>query len=93
MELVFTETATGSWSAEFEATADFNLHIEGVAEGNVRVYQRGTPSGKYADVRSATPYPSFSYVYDFDFTALVYPKYIKVICPNEPEVAVVTMVE
>lgn len=91
MELNFTmNEKNGSWESEFKVESDFNLHIEGVAEGNVRVGQRGTPSGKYADVRSATPYPSFSYAYDFDFSALVYPKWIKVVCPNEPEVAVVT---
>lgn len=90
MELVFTKNDSGSWYAEFEVTADFNLHIEGVAEGNVRVYQRSTPDGEYADVRGATPYPSFGHVYDFDFAALIYPKYIKVVCPNEPTKAEIT---
>jgi hypothetical protein len=79
--------------SEFEVTADFNLHLEGVVEGNVKVYQRGTPSGGYAYVRTATPYPSFSKVYDFDLSALVYPKYIKVECPEQPSKAVVTFAE
>lgn len=73
-----------NWEAEFEATADFNLHIEGVPEGQVRIYQRGTSDGEYAYVREATPYPSFADVYDFDFSALVYPKWIKVVCGNKP---------
>lgn len=73
-----------NWEAEFEATADFNLHIEGVPEGQVRIYQRGTSDGEYAYVREATPYPSFSDVYDFDFSALVYPKWIRVVCGNKP---------
>ena len=76
--------------SEFTATADFNLHLEGVVEGNVKVYQRGTSSGEYAYVKTATPYPSFSKVYDYDFSALVYPKYIKVSCPIMPTGAVVT---
>lgn len=73
-----------NWEAEFEATADFNLHIEGVPEGQVRIYQRGTSDGEYAYVREATPYPSFTDVYDFDFSALMYPKWIKVVCGNKP---------
>ena len=92
MTLNFTKNhASGAWVAEFEATSDFNLHIEGVVEGNVRVYQRGSADGAYAYVRTATPYPSYSNVYDFDFTALVYPKYIKVVCPVQPSMAEVTM--
>lgn len=91
MTLNFVQTAEGC-VAEFTATSDFNLHIEGVKEGDVRVYQRGTSDGEYAYVRAATPYPSFSNVYDFDFAALVYPKYIKVACANMPTKAEVTMV-
>ena len=45
MELNFTKQE-GVWAAEFEVTADFNLHIEGVAEGKVMVYQRGAADGK-----------------------------------------------
>ena len=89
MDLNFTKQAEG-WVAEFAASSDFNLHIEGVKEGNVKVYQRGTARGRYAYVRAATPYPSFDTVYDFDFSALVYPKYIKVVCNEEPTKAVVT---
>lgn len=73
-----------NWEAEFNVTADFNLHIEGVPEGQVRIYQRGTSDGEYAYVREATPYPSFSDVYDYDFSALVCPKWIRVVCGNKP---------
>ena len=90
MEINFTKQ-DGAWVAEFEATSDFNLHIEGVVEGNVKVYQRGSASGGYAYVRGATPYPSFSNIYDMDFSALVYPKYIKVVCATEPTMAEVTL--
>lgn len=90
MELVFN-LKTDRWEAEFEATADFNLHIEGVKEGNVSVFQRGSAEGEYAFVRNSTPYPSLSVnVYDYDFAAVVYPKYIKVSCATEPTMAVVT---
>ena len=94
MELNFIlNENSGAYVAEFKATSDFNIHIEGVVEGNVRVYQRGTADGEYAYVREATPYPSFSNVYDFDFAAAVYPKWIKVVCPVMPTKAVVTTAE
>ena len=89
MELNFIKKENG-WVAEFEASADFNLHIDGVLEGNVQVYQRGTTSGGYALVRGATPYPTYGKAYDSDFSALVYPKFIKVVCATEPSYAVVT---
>ena len=89
MELNFTKENNG-WVSEFEATADFNLHIEGVREGNVRIYQRGSASGDYAYVRGATPATTYGNVYDFDFSALVYPKFIKVECATEPTLAEVT---
>lgn len=86
MEIKFTKNGE-KFVSEFTATADFNLHLEGVVEGKVKVYQRSTAEGEYAYVRAATPYPSFSNVYDYDFSALVYPKYIKVVTDVEPEVA------
>lgn len=91
MELNFIlNENTGSWVAEFDATADFNLHIEGVAEGNIRVYQSGVKGAEPAFVRGSTPYPSLSKVYDMDFSAIVYPKYIKVVCADQPTMGVVT---
>lgn len=92
MELKFTRK-DGVWVSEFEASADFNLHIEGVLDGNVKVFQRGTPAGEYAFVRGATPYPAYDKVYDMDFAALVYPKYIKVTCETEPTYAEMTEAE
>lgn len=92
MELNFTEK-NNRWVAEFEATADFNLHIEGVVEGNISIFQRGTSSGEYAYVKEGTPYPSLNATYDYDFTAIVYPKYMKVSCETQPTMAVVTFAE
>jgi hypothetical protein len=92
MELNFTKEGD-RFVSEFEATADFNLHIDGVLEGNVSIYQRGTSSGGYAFVRGATPSPSYGNVYDMDFSALVYPKYIKVSCATKPSIGVVTFTE
>lgn len=92
MELNFTKE-DALWVATFEAASDFNLHIEGVAVGKVQVYQRGTSSGEYAFVKEATPYPSAGTAYDYDFSALVYPKYMKVACAKKPTMAVVTFAE
>ena len=86
MELKFTKEH-GGWVSEFEATADFNLHVEGVYEGNVSIYQRGTAGGGYAFVKDSRPAPSAGTVYDYDFTSLVYPKFIKVVCTEEPTYA------
>ena len=86
MELKFTKEH-GGWVSEFEATADFNLHVEGVYEGNVSIYQRGTAGGGYAFVKDSRPAPSAGTVYDYDFTSLVYPKFIKVVCTDEPAYA------
>lgn len=92
MELNFQKSVNG-WVAEFTATADFNLHIEGVLEGNVQVYQRGSSQGEYAFVRNANIESTSRKVYDYDFAALVYPKYMQVICVTEPTKAVVTFAE
>lgn len=89
MELIFTKQAD-RWVAEFIATDDFNLHIEGVVEGNVSVFQRGSESGNYAFVKEGTPHPSYANVYDYDFAALIYPKFIKVSCATEPTSGIVT---
>ena len=91
MELTFVKNnETRSWECEFQTPSDFNLHIEGVPEGKVYVYQRTTASGEYAYVKDATPYPSLNKVYDADFSAVVYPKYIKVVCAEQPTNATVT---
>lgn len=83
MELVFNKETNG-WVSEFEVTSDFNLHIEGVSEGYVRVYQKGVSSGEYTYVRNSSLDSTSLKVYDCDFSALVYPKYIKIVCLNEP---------
>ena len=89
MELNFAKK-NNVWEAEFEATGDFNIHIEGVVEGNIAVYQRTTTSGEFALVRGSQIYPSYGKVYDLDFSGVVYPKTIKVACVTEPISGVVT---
>lgn len=40
------------WVAEFEATDDFNLHIERAGGGNIAIYQTSVPSTKFDYVRT-----------------------------------------
>lgn len=89
MEITFSKSGA-SWISEFQVSGAFNLHIEGVYEGDIRIYQRGTSTGAYSYVKGSTPSPSAGNVYDSDFSALVYPKYIKVVCNTKPTMAVVT---
>lgn len=80
MEITF-EKVGNQYVAEFEATNDFNLHIEREEIGTLEVYQRGTPEGKYDFAWSSGI--GARKVIDYDFGALVYPKYIKVISESE----------
>ena len=90
MDLIFSND-NGIWVAEFEATSDFNLHIERDTEGRLDIYQK-TAGSKYELVYE-TGYLYNRLVYDFDFTALVYPKQIKIKTKVRPQVAVVTFAE
>ena len=79
----FVKTIEGKeWQAEFEATSDFNLHLERVKGSYLVVSQRGTPSGEYAAAFAKGVYEGQA-VIDYDFGALVYPKYIKVVSGSE----------
>lgn len=83
MELNFTKTIEGKeWVAEFEATGDFNLHLERKQNGSLVVSQRGSESGEYAASFMRGVYEG-QRVIDYDFGALVYPKYIKVVSGSE----------
>lgn len=83
MELKFVETIEGKeWEAEFEAPSDFNLHLERVHGGSLVVSQRGTTSGEYAAAFAKGMYEGQA-VIDYDFGALVYPKWIKVVSGSE----------
>ena len=78
--------------AEFEATGNFNLHIERNESGFLFVNQRTTSSGAYDSVKGA----SFNYgdpVVDIDFVGVIYPKYIQVVSKVMPTMAAVTFAE
>lgn len=78
--------------ATFEATSDFNLHLEKVKKGVVNFYQKSIKDGEYDRFKDL----KFDYddlVLDADCTALVYPKYIKIIAYTDISKAVVTFIE
>lgn len=92
MELTFTKNEKESaYVAEFEATADFNLHIEREAGGDILLYQR--TSGNGYDIVDGFGVQKHQGTIDIDFTALIFPKFIKIVSKVEPSLAVVTFKE
>lgn len=89
MELTFQKSAD-RWIAEFEAHADFAIHIEGVLEGNVQLLQRHPAHGMYAVVSDSIKRSSYVNVYDYEVPVLIAPVFIKVSCATEPTFAAVT---
>lgn len=89
MELTFTNN-DNLWVAEFEVRADFNIHLERDTDGRFDIWQK-TAGGKY-ELINEIGYLGRRLVYDTDFTALVYPKTIKIISAINPTVCVVTAV-
>lgn len=87
MEIKFNQVGN-LWVAEFEVTSDFNLHIERDAEGKLDIYQK-TAGNQYEYIYDIG-YLNNRMVYDSDFTALIYPKYIKIKSAVKPIVAIVT---
>ena len=81
MELNFIKKGN-VWEAEFEATSSFNIHIEMQSPSVVTVYQRGSSTGKYASISSFNDKTPKS-VFDRDFAALIYPKWIKVVSGSD----------
>lgn len=75
MELTFLQNGN-KWVTEFEANADFNLHIEKGA-GSLSVSQTSVPGGKYDNVPSLRMSPEDETL-DKDVTALLYPKTIRI---------------
>lgn len=90
MELTFVKNGN-LYEAEFEATADFNLHIERKAGGRFLVYQKSVADGDY-DIVDGVVYqePRHKAVIDLDMTAAIYPKYIKVVSESEVTMGVIT---
>ena len=95
MELTFEKIEQyfgkdAAWVSEFEVTADFNLHIERKKGGRFLVYQKSVADGEY-DIVDGVGRLDHKAVIDLDFTALIYPKYIKVVSEAEVTMGIVTM--
>lgn len=91
MELEFVKEGTIS-VATFEATGDFNLHIEKAKEGAVNFYQTPSVDGEY-DLIKGLKFDYNDLVLDTDCTALVYPKYIKIVAYVDIAKAIVTFAQ
>ena len=81
MELIFEKINEHRYEAYFEASGDFNLHVERIKNGTLEVYQRGVAEGKYDFAWSAGI--GARKIIDYDFAAFVYPKWIKVVSSSE----------
>lgn len=93
MELVFKRSeqefaGNPAYEVEFEATADFNLHIERPSGGRFLVFQKSVQNGRYSLV-DGVGYQDYKAVFDIDFVGAVYPKWIKIVSEVEPTMAVV----
>lgn len=86
MEITF-EKVNNEYIAEFEITTDSNLHIEKKCASSTKLYQRTNGGGW--DLVDETKNMQGA-VDDFDLSALIYPKFIKVVCNAEPLYAEVT---
>lgn len=93
MELTFNKEQISSrgavYVAEFEATSDFNLHIERKQAGGFRVHQKSVSDAGYAVIDNAA-FRDNKLIIDVDFVGAVFPKYIKVESGSEPTMGVVT---
>lgn len=88
MELQFNKVGS-RWEAEFEATGNFNLHIERKKAGGLAIYQKASADDKYATDSSWSD--NAPAVVNKDFSMLIYPKMIKVTSRSEPIQGIVTM--
>lgn len=87
MNLTF-EKQGNKYVAEFEATSDFNLHIE-KGNGTLSVLQSSVAGGKYDGVPSLRMM-EVDAVLDTDVIGVIYPKQIRIVSEVLPTLAVVT---
>lgn len=74
--------------ATFTAVADFNIHIE--QKGGIVDMLQSSVEGAEYDYVKALNISKFDEVIDVDCTALIYPKYIKLVSKVKPTKAIVT---
>lgn len=74
----FSES-NGQFKAEFTANADYALHIEREKQGKLRIQQRSSDTGEYADCLLPTWLADGARVVDATLSHGVYPIHIRVI--------------
>lgn len=87
MELNFTKV-DNLWVAEFSVSGEFNLHLERNEGGQLNISQR-TAGSNYEHIEDAHQLDS-RLIFDADFQALIYPKWIKIKSAVKPLVATIT---
>jgi hypothetical protein len=88
MELTFNKTNENVYEAVFEVTSDFNIHLERKSTGILVIKQSGIADGAFDDAFNLGI--NAREVIDYDFGALVYPKWIKVVSGSEVIKGIVT---
>lgn len=76
----------GNWVAYFKAEADFALHLER-DEAGVMSMEQSTTGGGYAVVEDFPARARYGRAFDYEFSALVYPKFIRIASATEPTYA------
>lgn len=91
MELTFNKTNENVYEAVFEAPSNFNIHLERKSTGILVVKQSGVADGEFDEAFNLGI--NAREVIDYDFGALVYPKWIKVVSGSEVLKSQVTFAE
>lgn len=76
----------GNWVAYFKAEADFALHIER-DEAGVMSMEQSTTGGGYAVVEDFPARSRYGRTFDYEFSGLVYPKFIRITSTSDPTFA------
>lgn len=88
MELTFNKTNQNVYEAVFEVPSDFNIHLERKSTGILIIKQSGIANAAFDDAFNLGI--NAREVIDYDFSALVYPKWIKVVSGSEVIKGIVT---
>lgn len=93
---------TQKYVAEVVVNADFNIHLERISDGGLEIYQKNGEYTEAVDGRTATERGfdvvavpgAVSYnsgiIFDYDFSALVYPKTIRIESGSQVTSGIVT---
>lgn len=88
MELIFNQV-DNQYVVEFKVEDDFNLHIERVKTGTIRLYQRGSDVGEYKLIAKQGNNTD-DLIIDSNVVGVICPMYFKIESYTEPTLAVVT---